>query len=115
MLQTAPDIKAPPDKPVIDIMLAAMAGAMRSLLGLGHPRRRSANRESNSRSSVSRTWPPQLVNAIKPIHAPAGCLVASAKTGAASVFLVKPGNGLLSFDNNGASSQDLAKKKQIRQ
>jgi AcrR family transcriptional regulator len=32
MLQTAEDIKAPPDKSAIDIMLAAMAGAMRSLL-----------------------------------------------------------------------------------
>jgi AcrR family transcriptional regulator len=32
MLQTAPDAKAPPDKFAIDIMLAAMAGAMRSLL-----------------------------------------------------------------------------------
>src|ERR1035438_6577417 len=29
MLQTAQDIKAPPDKFAIDIMLAAMAGAMR--------------------------------------------------------------------------------------
>jgi AcrR family transcriptional regulator len=32
MLQTAPDAKSPPDKFAIDIMLAAMAGAMRSLL-----------------------------------------------------------------------------------
>ncbi|MFZ0760960.1 MAG: hypothetical protein WAM69_13515, partial [Candidatus Sulfotelmatobacter sp.] len=32
MLQTAPDVKAPPDKFAIDIMLAAMAGTMRSLL-----------------------------------------------------------------------------------
>jgi AcrR family transcriptional regulator len=32
MLQTAGDIKAPPDECVIDIMLAAMAGTMRSLL-----------------------------------------------------------------------------------
>ena len=31
-LQTAPDAKSPPDKFAIDIMLAAMAGAMRSLL-----------------------------------------------------------------------------------
>ena len=31
-LQTAPDAKSPPDKFVIDTMLAAMAGAMRSLL-----------------------------------------------------------------------------------
>ncbi|MFZ0227037.1 MAG: hypothetical protein WAL41_08860, partial [Mycobacterium sp.] len=35
MLQTAQDIKAPPDKLAIDIMLAAMAGAMRSLLETG--------------------------------------------------------------------------------
>jgi AcrR family transcriptional regulator len=35
MLQTAQDIKAPPDKFAIDIMLAAMAGAMRSLLEAG--------------------------------------------------------------------------------
>ena len=35
MLQTAPDAKAPPDKFAIDIMLAAMAGAMRSLLETG--------------------------------------------------------------------------------
>jgi AcrR family transcriptional regulator len=35
MLQTAVDIKAPPDKSAIDIMLAAMAGAMRSLLEAG--------------------------------------------------------------------------------
>ena len=32
MLQTAPDIKFPPDEFVIDIMFAAMAGAMRFLL-----------------------------------------------------------------------------------
>jgi AcrR family transcriptional regulator len=32
MLQTAPDTKFPPDKIAIDIMLAAMAGTMRSLL-----------------------------------------------------------------------------------
>jgi AcrR family transcriptional regulator len=32
MLQTAPDIKSPPDTFAIDIMLAAMAGAIRSLL-----------------------------------------------------------------------------------
>jgi AcrR family transcriptional regulator len=32
MLQTAPDTKSPPDKFAIDIMLAAMAGAIRSLL-----------------------------------------------------------------------------------
>ena len=32
MLQTAPDTKSPPDRFVIDIMLAAMAGAIRSLL-----------------------------------------------------------------------------------
>lgn|SRR5580700_4384406 len=32
MLQTAPDTKSPPDTFAIDIMLAAMAGAMRSLL-----------------------------------------------------------------------------------
>jgi AcrR family transcriptional regulator len=32
MLQTAPDTKSPPDKIAIDIMLAAMAGAIRSLL-----------------------------------------------------------------------------------
>jgi AcrR family transcriptional regulator len=35
MLQTAEDIKAPPDKFAIDMMLAAMAGAMRSLLETG--------------------------------------------------------------------------------
>ena len=35
MLQTAPDTKLPPDKFAIDIMLAAMAGAMRSLLEAG--------------------------------------------------------------------------------
>jgi len=35
MLQTAPDIKSPPDKFAIDIMLSAMAGAMRSLLEAG--------------------------------------------------------------------------------
>jgi AcrR family transcriptional regulator len=35
MLQTAPDAKSPPDKFAIDIMLAAMAGAMRSLLEAG--------------------------------------------------------------------------------
>jgi AcrR family transcriptional regulator len=34
-LQTAPDAKSPPDKLAIDIMLAAMAGAMRSLLEAG--------------------------------------------------------------------------------
>ncbi len=32
MLQTAPDTKSPPDKFAIEIMLAAMAGAIRSLL-----------------------------------------------------------------------------------
>ncbi len=31
MLQTAPDIDSPPDKVAIDMMLSAMAGAMRSL------------------------------------------------------------------------------------
>jgi AcrR family transcriptional regulator len=35
MLQTAPDAKSPPDKFAIDIMLAAMAGAIRSLLEAG--------------------------------------------------------------------------------
>jgi AcrR family transcriptional regulator len=35
MLVTASDIKSPPDKFAIDIMLAAMAGAMRSLLEAG--------------------------------------------------------------------------------
>ena len=35
MLQTATDAKSPPDKFAIDIMLAAMAGAMRSLLEAG--------------------------------------------------------------------------------
>jgi AcrR family transcriptional regulator len=35
MLQTAPDTKSPPDQFAIDIMLAAMAGAMRSLLEAG--------------------------------------------------------------------------------
>jgi AcrR family transcriptional regulator len=35
MLHTAPDTKSPPDKFAIDIMLAAMAGAMRSLLEAG--------------------------------------------------------------------------------
>jgi hypothetical protein len=35
MLQTAPDTKSPPDKFAIDMMLAAMAGAMRSLLEAG--------------------------------------------------------------------------------
>jgi len=35
MLQTAPDAKSPPDKFAIDMMLAAMAGAMRSLLEAG--------------------------------------------------------------------------------
>ena len=35
MLQTAPDVKFPPDKFVVDIMLSAMAGAMRSLLEVG--------------------------------------------------------------------------------
>jgi AcrR family transcriptional regulator len=34
-LQTAPDAKSPPDRFAIDIMLAAMAGAMRSLLEAG--------------------------------------------------------------------------------
>ena len=34
-LQTAPDAKSPPDKFAIDIMLAAMAGTMRSLLEAG--------------------------------------------------------------------------------
>jgi hypothetical protein len=32
MVETASDIKSPPDKLAIDIMLSAMAGAMRSLL-----------------------------------------------------------------------------------
>lgn len=35
MLQTVPDAKSPADKFAIDIMLAAMAGAMRSLLEAG--------------------------------------------------------------------------------
>lgn len=35
MLQTAPDVKFPPDQFAIDIMLSAMAGAMRSLLEVG--------------------------------------------------------------------------------
>jgi AcrR family transcriptional regulator len=35
MLQTAPDTKSPPDNIAIDIMLAAIAGAMRSLLEAG--------------------------------------------------------------------------------
>ena len=38
MLQTAPDTKSPPDKVAIDIMLSAMAGAMRSLLEAGPSR-----------------------------------------------------------------------------
>jgi AcrR family transcriptional regulator len=35
MLETASDLKSPPDKFAIDIMLSAMAGAMRSLLEAG--------------------------------------------------------------------------------
>jgi AcrR family transcriptional regulator len=35
MLRTAPDVKFPPDKFAVDIMLSAMAGAMRSLLEAG--------------------------------------------------------------------------------
>jgi hypothetical protein len=35
MLQTAPDIKSPPDKLAIDILVSAMAGVMRSLLEAG--------------------------------------------------------------------------------
>lgn len=35
MLRTAPDINAPPDKLCVEMMLAAMAGAMRSLLESG--------------------------------------------------------------------------------
>ena len=35
MLRTAPDVKFPPDKFVVDIMLSAMGGAMRSLLEAG--------------------------------------------------------------------------------
>lgn len=35
MLQTAPDAKSPPDKFAIDMMLAAMSGAIRSLLETG--------------------------------------------------------------------------------
>ena len=35
MLETASDIKLPPDKIAIDTMLSAMAGAMRSLLEAG--------------------------------------------------------------------------------
>ena len=35
MLETAPDIKSPPDKFAIDTMLSAMSGAMRSLLESG--------------------------------------------------------------------------------
>jgi hypothetical protein len=35
MLETASDIKSPPDKFAIDIMLSTMAGAMRSLLEAG--------------------------------------------------------------------------------
>jgi AcrR family transcriptional regulator len=35
MLQTAPDVRFPPDKFAVDIMLSAMAGAMRSLLEVG--------------------------------------------------------------------------------
>jgi AcrR family transcriptional regulator len=35
MLETASDIKSPPDRFAIDIMLSAMAGAMRSLLEAG--------------------------------------------------------------------------------
>ena len=35
MLETASDIRSPPDKFAIDIMLSAMAGAMRSLLEAG--------------------------------------------------------------------------------
>lgn len=35
MLQTAPDAKSPPERLAIDIMLAAMAGTMRSLLEAG--------------------------------------------------------------------------------
>jgi AcrR family transcriptional regulator len=35
MLQTAPDIKSPPDRVAIDILVSAMAGVMRSLLEAG--------------------------------------------------------------------------------
>jgi AcrR family transcriptional regulator len=35
MLQTAPDVKFPPDKFAVDVMLSAMAGAIRSLLEVG--------------------------------------------------------------------------------
>ena len=35
MLQTAPDVESPPDRFAIDMMLAAMAGVMRSMLETG--------------------------------------------------------------------------------
>ena len=49
MLQTAQGIKAPPDSSAIDIMLAAMAGAMRSLL------------EARPSPATVRKWREQLV------------------------------------------------------
>ena len=49
MLQTMPDAQLPPDKFAIDVMLAAMAGAMRSLL------------EAGPTSSTVRKWRDQLV------------------------------------------------------
>ena len=49
MLQTVPDAQLPPDKFAIDVMLAAMAGAMRSLL------------ETGPSSSTVRKWRDQLV------------------------------------------------------
>ena len=56
MLQTVTDVKFPPDKFAVDLMLSAMAGAMRALLEAGPTPPRSANRESNSCFFVSRTW-----------------------------------------------------------
>ncbi len=49
MLQTMPDSHSPPDKLAIELMLAAMAGAMRSLL------------ETGPSSSTVRKWRDQLV------------------------------------------------------
>ena len=65
ILQTAQDIQSPPDKFVIDIMLAAMQARCVPYWRLDPHLPRSAKRESNSCSFVSHRWRQRQVTGFK--------------------------------------------------
>ena len=65
MLFTAPDIKLQPDKFSIDMMLAAMSGAMRSVLESEGRQRLCANSANSLFCFANRTWRPRPPSTFK--------------------------------------------------